>query len=57
MAWRRSVPRAAAPVAARRQSEHSQFADPRHAGAAAEARPRTESLKDVTARLLPTGRT
>jgi len=32
---------------------YSQFADPRYAAIPAEARPRTESLRDVTARLLP----
>lgn len=32
---------------------YSQFADPRYAAIPAEARPRTESLQDVTARLLP----
>jgi 2,3-bisphosphoglycerate-dependent phosphoglycerate mutase len=32
---------------------YSQFADPRYAAVPAEARPRTESLRDVSARLLP----
>ena len=43
MTWRRS----------RRASRYSQFADPRYAVIPPEARPRAESLKDVTARLLP----
>jgi 2,3-bisphosphoglycerate-dependent phosphoglycerate mutase len=34
-------------------SPFSQFADPRYAVVPAEARPRTESLRDVSARLLP----
>ena len=51
MAWRRSYDAPPPPVAA--ESEYSQFADPRYAALPPEARPRTESLKDVTARLLP----
>lgn len=50
-AWRRSYnepPPAIAPG-----SEHSQFADPRYEVIPPDARPRTESLQDVTARLLP----
>ena len=34
-------------------AEHSQFADARYAAVPPDIRPRTESLKDVTARLLP----
>jgi 2,3-bisphosphoglycerate-dependent phosphoglycerate mutase len=51
MAWRRSYDTAPPPLAD--GSPHSQFADPRYAVIPSEARPRTESLKDVTARLLP----
>jgi 2,3-bisphosphoglycerate-dependent phosphoglycerate mutase len=51
MAWRRSFDSAPPPMPA--DDEHSQFNDVRYAGIPAEARPVTESLKDVTARLLP----
>jgi 2,3-bisphosphoglycerate-dependent phosphoglycerate mutase len=51
MAWRRSFDAPPPPLAA--GSEYSQFADPRYATLPAEARPGAESLKDVTARLLP----
>lgn len=51
MAWRRSYDSPPPPVAD--GDEHSQVADPRYAMIPAEARPRGESLKDVTARLLP----
>jgi 2,3-bisphosphoglycerate-dependent phosphoglycerate mutase len=51
MAWRRSYDTAPPPVADR--SPYSQFADQRYAGIPPEARPRAESLRDVTARLLP----
>ena len=34
-------------------SQYSQFGDPRYAAVPPDIRPRTESLKDVTARLLP----
>jgi 2,3-bisphosphoglycerate-dependent phosphoglycerate mutase len=47
--WRRSY--AAAPPAA--DPGHTQDADPRYAALPPEARPRGESLRDVTARLLP----
>ena len=40
-------------AAARRTHEYSQFADPRYAAIPPAERPRTESLRDVTARLLP----
>jgi 2,3-bisphosphoglycerate-dependent phosphoglycerate mutase len=51
MAWRRSYDAPPPPLDA--GAEHSQFADPRYAALPPEARPRGESLKDVTARLLP----
>ena len=51
MRWRRSYDAAPPPLPA--GAEYSQFADPRYAALPPEARPRTESLKDVTARLLP----
>jgi 2,3-bisphosphoglycerate-dependent phosphoglycerate mutase len=51
MAWRRSYDTAPPPIA--NSSPHSQFADARYAVIPPEARPRAESLKDVTARLLP----
>ncbi len=51
LAWRRSYDVAPPPMPV--DAEHSQFADSRYAVIPAEARPRTESLKDVTARLLP----
>ena len=47
--WRRSY--AVAPPLA--GAEDGQFADPRYAALPPEARPRGESLRDVTARLLP----
>ena len=51
MAWRRSYDTAPPPIAD--GSPHSQLADARYAVIPPEARPRAESLKDVTARLLP----
>ena len=51
MRWRRSYDVAPPPLAP--GAEYSQFSDPRYAALPVEARPRTESLKDVTARLLP----
>jgi 2,3-bisphosphoglycerate-dependent phosphoglycerate mutase len=51
MRWRRSYDVAPPPLAA--DAEHSQFADARYAAVPPDIRPRTESLKDVTARLLP----
>ena len=51
MAWRRGY--AVRPPLLEPGAEHSQFADPRYAGLPPEARPRGESLRDVTARLLP----
>jgi 2,3-bisphosphoglycerate-dependent phosphoglycerate mutase len=51
MAWRRSY--GVAPPPLDTGAEHSQFADPRYAALPPEARPCAESLKDVTARLLP----
>ena len=51
MAWRRSYDTAPPPIAD--GSPHSQFADDRYAVIPPEARPRAESLKDVTGRLLP----
>ncbi len=51
MRWRRSYD--AAPPALAAGAEYSQFADARYAAVPADIRPRTESLKDVTARLLP----
>lgn len=49
--WRRSFDAPPPPLSV--DGEYSQFADPRYADLPPEARPRTESLKDVTARLLP----
>lgn len=51
MLWRRSydVP----PPELARDSEYSQFNDPRYAILPPEARPDTECLKDVVARMLP----
>jgi len=49
--WRRSYAVPPPPSAA--DAEHSQFADPRYAALPPEARPTAESLRDVTARLLP----
>jgi len=49
--WRRSFDAPPPPLSV--DAEYSQFADPRYAAIPPEARPRTESLKDVTARLLP----
>jgi 2,3-bisphosphoglycerate-dependent phosphoglycerate mutase len=49
--WRRSYAVPPPPIDA--SAEHSQSADPRYAGLPAELRPRAESLRDVTARLLP----
>ena len=51
MAWRRHYDAAPPPVSP--GAEHSQFADARYAALPSEARPLTESLRDVTARLLP----
>jgi 2,3-bisphosphoglycerate-dependent phosphoglycerate mutase len=51
MLWRRSC--AAAPPMAPVSHPYSQFDDPRYAGLPPEARPRGESLDEVTARLLP----
>jgi 2,3-bisphosphoglycerate-dependent phosphoglycerate mutase len=50
-AWRRSYDTAPPPIAD--GSRYSQFADARYAVIPPEARPRGESLTDVTARLLP----
>ncbi len=50
-AWRRQYDCAPPPMPD--GAPCSQFSDPRYAGIPAEARPRTESLRDVTARLLP----
>jgi 2,3-bisphosphoglycerate-dependent phosphoglycerate mutase len=50
-AWRRTYDCAPPPLPD--DSPFSQFADPRYAAIPAEARPRTESLRDVSARLLP----
>jgi 2,3-bisphosphoglycerate-dependent phosphoglycerate mutase len=49
--WRRSY--ATAPPSLAVDAECSQFADPRYASLPPDARPRAESLRDVTARLLP----
>jgi len=49
--WRRYYAVAPPPIDA--GTEYSQSADPRYAGLPAELRPRAESLRDVTARLLP----
>ncbi len=49
--WRRSYATAPPPPAA--GARDSVFADPRYAALPPEARPRAESLRDVTARLLP----
>jgi 2,3-bisphosphoglycerate-dependent phosphoglycerate mutase len=49
--WRRSFEAPPPPLSV--DAEYSQFADPRYANLPPDARPRTESLKDVTARLLP----
>jgi 2,3-bisphosphoglycerate-dependent phosphoglycerate mutase len=51
MTWRRSYDAPPPPLST--GAEYSQFADARYATLPPEARPRTESLKDVTARLLP----
>jgi len=51
MLWRRSC--TAAPPVAPVSHPFSQFDDPRYAGLPPEARPRGESLDEVTARLLP----
>jgi 2,3-bisphosphoglycerate-dependent phosphoglycerate mutase len=49
--WRRSY--AAAPPPLPAEADCSQFGDPRYASLPPEARPNAESLRDVTARLLP----
>ena len=49
--WRRSFTVPPPPMTA--DAAFSQFADPRHAALPPEARPRAESLRDVTERLLP----
>ena len=49
--WRRSYDVPPPPLPA--DAEHSQFADPRYAALPPDLRPRGESLRDVTARLLP----
>jgi len=49
--WRRFYATAPPPLAT--GAECSQFADPRYASLPPEARPRAESLRDLTARLLP----
>jgi 2,3-bisphosphoglycerate-dependent phosphoglycerate mutase len=51
MLWRRSYDVPPPPLGA--DAPYSQFGDPRYAGLPPEARPRAESLKDVSARLLP----
>src|ERR1022692_1004236 len=51
MAWRRGY--GVRPPLLEPDADHSQFADPRYAALPPEARPRGESLRDVTARLLP----
>ncbi len=51
MTWRRSYDSAPPPIPD--DDPYSQFADARYAAIPPEARPRTESLRDVTARLLP----
>ena len=50
-AWRRQYRCAPPPLPD--DAPYSQFADPRYAVIPAEARPRTESLREVSARLLP----
>ena len=52
MAWRRSYD-APPPPRLAADAEYSQFADARYTSLPPEARPLAESLKDVTARLLP----
>jgi 2,3-bisphosphoglycerate-dependent phosphoglycerate mutase len=51
MLWRRSYDVPPPPIAD--DDKYSQAGDPRYAGLPPEARPRTECLKDVMARLLP----
>lgn len=51
MAWRRSYDSPPPPLPI--DHPHSQFGDPRYAVIPPDQRPRSESLKDVTARLLP----
>ena len=51
MAWRRGYD--VRPPLLEPGADHSQFADPRYAALPPEARPRGESLRDVSARLLP----
>jgi 2,3-bisphosphoglycerate-dependent phosphoglycerate mutase len=50
-AWRRQYDCAPPPMPD--DAPYSQFSDPRYAAIPADARPHTESLRDVTARLLP----
>jgi len=50
-AWRRRYDCAPPPMPD--EGPYSQFGDPRYAAIPPDARPRTESLRDVTARLLP----
>ena len=51
MVWRRSY--ATPPPPLEEDAEHSQFRDPRYADLPPDARPRTECLADVVARMLP----
>jgi len=51
MAWRRSYDVSPPPIAA--AAHGAQFSDPRYAALPPEARPRAESLRDVSARMLP----
>ncbi len=51
MAWRRAYDAAPPPV--HPGGAYSQFADPRYEAVPPDARPLTESLRDVTSRLLP----
>jgi 2,3-bisphosphoglycerate-dependent phosphoglycerate mutase len=51
MAWRRSYDSPPPPLPA--DDPNSQFGDPRYSAIPPDERPRTESLKEVTARLLP----
>jgi 2,3-bisphosphoglycerate-dependent phosphoglycerate mutase len=51
MGWRRSYDATPPPLS--RTAEHSQLSDPRYETLPPEARPRAESLREVSARLLP----